>query len=303
MYAYRPLRESVTVSNTLGDGRVNALSGSIRVSNLGGVSKRICHAKSRFRRGKDVKYACRLGTFRVQETLARTSYWNGKTASGTVTLIVPAFCDFHLRRKRSPARFAPTSIARGTGQAFSSGPLGQRWRDSWTCIPSRSRFASAHEIASCTFNFSFLYKIPLENLAINSFPIRLKSAVWASHPFCASFFHFFFFVRGLRQLSESRLALRAGSSAKQTFAEEKCSEPSTTPWSTTVVVRWSASGGTFFEGYPDSRQLPQIIPSPVEACLHLRTHARRRLLRTNRRAQPGRYLADHPDDSCSKERR
>jgi len=89
---------SVTVSNTRGDVRVTALSGFIRVSNPGGRIEADTASGEVEIQGaaKDVKSRAASGRVSVQGNPGADSYWELKTASGTVQLSVPASANFHL---------------------------------------------------------------------------------------------------------------------------------------------------------------------------------------------------------------
>src|SRR5258708_17375071 len=89
---------SVTVSNTRGDVRVNALSGFIRVSNPGGrIEADTASGEAEFQAAANhVKTHAVSGRVSVQGNPSANSYWELKTASGTVQLSVPASANFHL---------------------------------------------------------------------------------------------------------------------------------------------------------------------------------------------------------------
>src|SRR5882762_8508019 len=89
---------SVNVSNTKGDVRVTALSGVIRVSNPGGRIEADTASGEVEIQGaaKDVKSHAASGRVSVQGNPGADSYWELKTASGTVQLSVPASANFHL---------------------------------------------------------------------------------------------------------------------------------------------------------------------------------------------------------------
>jgi len=145
----------------LGRCGVNALSGFIRVSPWGGVSKRILpDGKSRFRARQRREMGMPLGKgFRA----GRKTPWRGQ-AMGTengirhVQLSVSRwFCEFPSRRKRSPARSHRHSDRHEEqGKAFSSGPHGQRCGGRGTCIRLRRDSRQRHEIAYARFNFCSL---------------------------------------------------------------------------------------------------------------------------------------------------
>jgi len=89
---------SVNVSNTKGDVRVNALSGVIRVSNPGGRIEADNASGEVEIQGaaNDVKVHAVSGQVSVQGNLGANSYWELKTVSGTVQLVVPASANLHL---------------------------------------------------------------------------------------------------------------------------------------------------------------------------------------------------------------
>jgi len=89
---------SVTVSNTRGDVRVNALSGVIRVSNPGGRIEADTASGEVEIHGaaSDVKAHAASGRVSVQGNPSAGSYWELKTVSGGVQLVVPASANLHL---------------------------------------------------------------------------------------------------------------------------------------------------------------------------------------------------------------
>jgi DUF4097 and DUF4098 domain-containing protein YvlB len=89
---------SVTVSNIKGDVRISALSGSTQVNKPGGRVEASTASGSVDVEGatSDVKAHAASGRVNVQGTPGATSYWDLKTASGTVQLGVPANSNFHL---------------------------------------------------------------------------------------------------------------------------------------------------------------------------------------------------------------
>src|SRR5258705_6150553 len=89
---------SVTVANTGGDVRVNALSGFIRVSNPGGrIEANTASGEVEIQgAARDVRSRAASGRVSVQGSPGADSYWELKTASGTVQLSVPASANFHL---------------------------------------------------------------------------------------------------------------------------------------------------------------------------------------------------------------
>lgn len=89
---------SVTVMNTKGDVRVNALSGVVRVSKPGGrVEADTASGEVEIQgAANDVKAHALSGRISVQGNPGADSYWELKTASGSVQLNVPASANFHL---------------------------------------------------------------------------------------------------------------------------------------------------------------------------------------------------------------
>lgn len=89
---------SVNISNTKGDVRVNAVSGVIRVSNPGGRIEADTASGEVEIQGAatDVKAHAASGRVSVQGNPGADSYWELKTASGTVQLGVPASANLHL---------------------------------------------------------------------------------------------------------------------------------------------------------------------------------------------------------------
>jgi DUF4097 and DUF4098 domain-containing protein YvlB len=89
---------SVTVMNIKGDVRVNALSGVVRVSKPGGrVEADTASGEVEIQgAASDVKAHALSGRISVQGNPGANSYWELKTASGSVQLNVPASANFHL---------------------------------------------------------------------------------------------------------------------------------------------------------------------------------------------------------------
>jgi DUF4097 and DUF4098 domain-containing protein YvlB len=89
---------SVTITNAKGDVRVNALSGVIRVSKPGGrVEADTASGEVEIQgAASDVKAHALSGRISVQGNPGADSYWELKTASGTVQLNVPASANLHL---------------------------------------------------------------------------------------------------------------------------------------------------------------------------------------------------------------
>ena len=89
---------SVTVSNTRGDVRVKALSGVIRISNPGGRIEADTASGEVEIHGaaSDVKAHAASGRVSVQGNPSAGSYWELKTVSGGVQLVVPASANLHL---------------------------------------------------------------------------------------------------------------------------------------------------------------------------------------------------------------
>jgi len=89
---------SVTVSDIKGDVRISALSGSTQITKPGGRVDASTASGSVDVEGatSDVKAHAASGRVNVQGNPAASSYWDLKTASGTVQLGVPANASFHL---------------------------------------------------------------------------------------------------------------------------------------------------------------------------------------------------------------
>ena len=89
---------SVTVSDIKGDVRISALSGSTQVTKPGGRVDASTASGSVDVEGatSDVKAHAASGRVNVRGNPAASSYWDLKTASGTVELGVPANASFHL---------------------------------------------------------------------------------------------------------------------------------------------------------------------------------------------------------------
>jgi len=89
---------SVTVSNTRGDVRVKALSGVIRVSNPGGRIEADTASGEVEIHGaaSDVKAHAASGRGTTSCNPSAGSYWELKTVSGGVQLVVPASANLHL---------------------------------------------------------------------------------------------------------------------------------------------------------------------------------------------------------------
>lgn len=89
---------SVTITNTKGDVRVTALSGVIRVSKPGGrVEADTASGEIEIQgAARDVKAHALSGQISVQGNPGADSYWELKTASGSVQLNVPASANLHL---------------------------------------------------------------------------------------------------------------------------------------------------------------------------------------------------------------
>jgi DUF4097 and DUF4098 domain-containing protein YvlB len=89
---------SVTVSNVRGDVHVNALAGVIRISKPGGRIEADTASGEVEIQGaaNDVKAHAASGRVSVQGNPGADSYWELKTISGTVQLVVPASANFHL---------------------------------------------------------------------------------------------------------------------------------------------------------------------------------------------------------------
>ena len=89
---------TVTVSDIKGDVRISALSGSTQILKPGGRVEASTASGSVDVEGatKDVKAQAASGRVNVQGNPGANSYWELKTASGTVQLAVPANASFHL---------------------------------------------------------------------------------------------------------------------------------------------------------------------------------------------------------------
>jgi DUF4097 and DUF4098 domain-containing protein YvlB len=89
---------TVTVSNIKGDVRISALSGSTQILKPGGRVEASTASGSVDVEGatSDVKAHAASGRVNVQGNPGASSYWDLKTASGTVQLDVPANASFHL---------------------------------------------------------------------------------------------------------------------------------------------------------------------------------------------------------------
>jgi hypothetical protein len=89
---------TVTVSNIKGDVRISALSGSTQIVKPGGRVEASTASGSVDVEGatSDVKANAASGRVNVQGNPGASSYWDLKTASGTVQLAVPANASFHL---------------------------------------------------------------------------------------------------------------------------------------------------------------------------------------------------------------
>jgi DUF4097 and DUF4098 domain-containing protein YvlB len=89
---------TVTVSNIKGDVRISALSGSTQISKPGGRVDASTASGSVDVEGAtgDVKAHAASGRVNVQGNPGGSSYWDLKTASGSVILGVPASANFHL---------------------------------------------------------------------------------------------------------------------------------------------------------------------------------------------------------------
>jgi DUF4097 and DUF4098 domain-containing protein YvlB len=94
---------SVTITNTKGDVRVNALSGVVRVSNPGGrVEADTASGEVEIQGAANgVKAHALSGRISVQGNPGADSYWELKTASGSVQLHVPASANLHLSAEAS----------------------------------------------------------------------------------------------------------------------------------------------------------------------------------------------------------
>jgi DUF4097 and DUF4098 domain-containing protein YvlB len=89
---------TVTVSNIKGDVRISALSGSTQIIKPGGRVDASTASGSVDVEGatSDVKAHAASGRVNVQGNPVASSYWDLKTASGSVQLAVPANASFHL---------------------------------------------------------------------------------------------------------------------------------------------------------------------------------------------------------------
>lgn len=89
---------SVTVSNAKGDVIVSALSGVIRIAKPGGRIEADTASGEVEIQGaaNDVKAHAASGRVSVQGNPGANSYWELKTVSGTVQLVVPATANLHL---------------------------------------------------------------------------------------------------------------------------------------------------------------------------------------------------------------
>jgi len=89
---------SVTVSNTRGDVIVNAIAGVIRISKPGGRVEADTASGDVDVNGaaSDVKAHAASGRVSVQGNPGADSYWELKTISGGVQLVVPASANLHL---------------------------------------------------------------------------------------------------------------------------------------------------------------------------------------------------------------
>ena len=89
---------AVTVSNIKGDVRISALSGSTQIIQPGGRVEASTASGSVSVEGatSDVKAHAASGRVNVQGNPGSSSYWDLKTASGSVQLGVPANANFHL---------------------------------------------------------------------------------------------------------------------------------------------------------------------------------------------------------------
>jgi len=89
---------TVTVSNIKGDVRISALSGSTQITKPGGRVEASTASGSVDVEGatSDVKAQAASGRVNVQGNPGSSSYWDLKTASGTVDLGVPSNANFHL---------------------------------------------------------------------------------------------------------------------------------------------------------------------------------------------------------------
>jgi Putative adhesin len=89
---------SVTVSDVKGDVRISALSGSTKIAKPGGRVEASTASGAVDVEGatNDVKAHAASGRVNVQGNPGASSYWDLKTASGSVELGVPASASFHL---------------------------------------------------------------------------------------------------------------------------------------------------------------------------------------------------------------
>jgi len=89
---------TVTVSNIKGDVRISALSGSTQITKPGGRVEASTASGSVDVEGatSDVKAHAASGRVNVQGNPGASTYWDLKTASGSVILGVPASANFHL---------------------------------------------------------------------------------------------------------------------------------------------------------------------------------------------------------------
>lgn len=89
---------TVTVSNIKGDVRISALSGSTQITKPGGRVDASTASGSVDVEGamNDVKAHAASGRVNVRGNPGTSSYWDLKTASGSVQLEVPASASFHL---------------------------------------------------------------------------------------------------------------------------------------------------------------------------------------------------------------
>jgi hypothetical protein len=89
---------SVKVSNTKGDVRVNNLSGVIQITRPGGriEAESASGAVEIQGASNDVKAHSASSRITIQGDPAANSYWELKTASGSIQLRVPAAANFHL---------------------------------------------------------------------------------------------------------------------------------------------------------------------------------------------------------------
>lgn len=89
---------TVTVSNIKGDVRISALSGSTQISKPGGRVDASTASGSVDVEGamNDVKAHAASGRVNVRGNPGASSYWDLKTASGSVQLDVPSSASFHL---------------------------------------------------------------------------------------------------------------------------------------------------------------------------------------------------------------